>query len=408
MAQISQLGQFVSNALEVVEFKLLRDGQAIEDAESFHPDMAHQIFGEKENIFGYKDLKIQLFYAAGPFDVCLQQSYSKKIDDLKLDGMKADEIEAPIAELMPGGCIFTNLEEFKTQIAKKTAEFKPMGDKVMDFTLKNDSPGGPAPREFVIHRCTLETPGFVKFHAKLESIIFWFVDAASHIVHDHQWDFFLVFEKYKNPKGEERFATVGFTSVYKFYSYPEKIRPRISQMMILPPFQRLGIGSKLIESLYSYYGAEENVTDITVEEPSDIFQNMRSAVDAKLCKNLASFAPEKLKQGLSKEMLEEAKAKYKINPKQCRVVYEILRLGATDRSNPQEYKEYRLEIKKRLNMFYAKQKRDLARAEKRGVNVANARAMLPSEEQHIEQLQLEYKAIEEMYSEILKKVNQQV
>lgn len=162
----------------------------------------------------------------------------------------------------------------------------------------------------------------------------------------------------------------------------------------------------MIEALYSYYGPMSKVTDITVEEPSDIFQNMRSAVDAKLCKSLDSFAPEKLKQGLSKEMLVEAKAKFKINPKQCRIVYEILRLGATNRANQDEYKDYRLEIKKRLSMYYAKQKRDLMRAEKRGVNVANAMAMLPTDEQRLEQLQLEYKAIEEMYLGILKKINQ--
>lgn len=179
-------------------------------------------------------------------------------------------------------------------------------------------------------------------------------------------------------------------------------------MIVLPPFQRLGIGSKMIEALYSYYGPKSNVTDITVEEPSVIFQNMRSAVDANLCQSLESFAPEKLKHGLSKEMLEEAKAKYKINPKQCRVVYEILRLAATNRANPQEYKDYRLEIKKRLSMYYAKQKRDLMRAEKRGVNVASAMAMLPTDEQRLEQLQVEYKGIEEMYLGIIKKINQKV
>ena len=35
---------------------------------------------------------------------------------------------------------------------------------------------------------------------------------------------------------------------------------------------------------------------------------------------------------------------------QCRRVYEILRLRVTDLSNPEEYKSYRLEVKKRLNI----------------------------------------------------------
>lgn len=43
------------------------------------------------------------------------------------------------------------------------------------------------------------------------------------------------------------YATVGYSTVYLYYAYPEHIRPRISQMLVLPPFQKLGIGSKMIE-----------------------------------------------------------------------------------------------------------------------------------------------------------------
>ena len=35
---------------------------------------------------------------------------------------------------------------------------------------------------------------------------------------------------------------------------------------------------------------------------------------------------------------------------QCRRVYEILRLRVTDLSNAEDYKSYRLEVKKRLNV----------------------------------------------------------
>lgn len=217
MAQISQLEQYVANALEVVEFKLskclvslfgvsssfilllhfpfntkVREGQSVEDAETFHPDMAHQIFGDKENIFGYKDLKVQIYYSAGPLDVYVKTSYSKKIDDLNLDGMKADDIDKAVTELMPGGCVYTNLEEFMSIVGKKTPDFKPIGEKIFDFTIANSSPGGPEPREFEIYQCTMDTPNFLKHHGKFESMIFWFVDAASHIIHDPQWEFFVV------------------------------------------------------------------------------------------------------------------------------------------------------------------------------------------------------------------------
>lgn len=55
------------------------------------------------------------------------------------------------------------------------------------------------------------------------------------------------FEKYTNSEGKTMYATVGYTTIYLYYAYPANIRPRISQMLVLPPYQKLGIGTKFIE-----------------------------------------------------------------------------------------------------------------------------------------------------------------
>lgn len=280
-----------------------------------------------------------------------------------------------------------------------------MGDLLCCFDVRvNESPV----RSFEIFACNMETPDFLKYHVKLESFIFWYIDAASRIIHDPQWQYFLVFEKYKSRTGKDRYASAAYASVYQCYNYPENIRPRISQILVLPPFQRLGLASKIIETIYKFYASRKDVRDITVEEPSPIFQHIRSIVDVALCRNLKSFAPEKLKLGLSDEMLMETKEKFKINPKQCRIIYEILRLGVTDRDDADEYKQYRQEIKKRLNMIHHKSKRDLERAQKRGFNVTAAIKGLLSDEERLEQLQLEYQAVEESYLNILRKANENI
>lgn len=55
------------------------------------------------------------------------------------------------------------------------------------------------------------------------------------------------YEKYKNKNGNWCYASVGYTTIYKYFAYPNKTRARVSQMLILPPFQRLGIGTKMLE-----------------------------------------------------------------------------------------------------------------------------------------------------------------
>lgn len=84
-SQSNQVKAFVANALDVVELKLIRDAKDAQDVESaFHPDMAHQIFGQEESIFGYRDLKVQLYFSAGPLDIYFNTEYSKKVCGTRL------------------------------------------------------------------------------------------------------------------------------------------------------------------------------------------------------------------------------------------------------------------------------------------------------------------------------------
>ena len=41
------------------------------------------------------------------------------------------------------------------------------------------------------------------------------------------------------------------------------MRPRISQMLILPPFQRQGLGAKLLNIVERHYWKNSKVVDIT-------------------------------------------------------------------------------------------------------------------------------------------------
>lgn len=45
---------------------------------------------------------------------------------------------------------------------------------------------------------------------------------------------------------EKRYSSVGYVTWYKFFHYPDSIRPRISQFLILPPYRRQGHGSECL------------------------------------------------------------------------------------------------------------------------------------------------------------------
>jgi len=329
---------------------------------------------------------------------CYLLPFFFKVDDLPNNsGLKADDVNV-ITETFPDG-YYTNLEEFLTVLDKKSKTFEPVGEKIVEWKTTDED------RTFQIHLCDSSTASFQKYHARLETFILWFIDASSRIQHDERWRFFVIYEKYTTSEGETRYASVGYASVYLYFAYPDKIRPRISQVLVLPPFQRIGIGNKLIQTIYQHYQKQSDVCDITVEDASEDFQRLRNSIDARMVRDLPAFSADKLKLGFSTDMAKEAKETYKINPKQCRIVYEILRYGVTNKKDKAEYKLYRLDVKKRLNMNHLKEKRDLKKLVERGYKVpADKKMMMPSVEENMDQLDAMYKETEQYYQAVLERI----
>ena len=113
--------------------------------------------------------------------------------------------------------------------------------------------------EFEVYKTDIEAIGFRDFHERIQPFLLFFVDAASYIdVDDDRWDYYLLyvynqcvcvwyfktlthtwfdycncvtvfffrFEKYREA-GTTIYAFAGYMTVYNYYAYPEKIRPRI-------------------------------------------------------------------------------------------------------------------------------------------------------------------------------------
>lgn len=190
--------------------------------------------------------------------------------------------------------------------------------------------------------------------------------------------------------------------------YPDKTRPRVSQMLILTPFQGQGHGAQLLETVHRYYIASPSVLDITAEDPSKSYVKLRDFVLVKLCQDLPCFSREKLMQGFNEEMAIEAQQKFKINKQHARRVYEILRLLVTDMSDAEQYRSYRLDIKRRLISPYKKKQRDLAKMRKclRPEELTNQMNQIEISMQH-EQLEESFQELVEDYRRVIERLAQE-
>lgn len=136
MAHSIDLSKYTCDAVDAVQFKLIREKDDLEDdSNAFGPDMTHQIFGQEERIFGYRDLLISIYYTAGPMYINFSYKYSREVNELPISSVEKlvpDNIVEAIDNALPDVSYFTNIDEFSKMIERNN-EFRPYGEKQLAF-----------------------------------------------------------------------------------------------------------------------------------------------------------------------------------------------------------------------------------------------------------------------------------
>ncbi|EPB79583.1 hypothetical protein ANCCEY_01279 [Ancylostoma ceylanicum] len=293
--------RFISDALEVVWIRFVSDLDSLNDSEGFHPEFAHQHFGDNETIYGYDDLAVNLYYSDASLFLYPELSYSTVVSSVEKD-MKEDNVINKLKDQLPSdqmNMMVDSKEQFQVLLAKQK-NFKPFGELITKFTAKEKC--------FELYKITESSPDFDNFLARVQSLALWYIDAAQ---------------------------------------YTDNTDPL-----------KTGIGAKLLNAVYKDLCSMREVLDVTAEDPADNFVFLRDYVDCINCSKLPEFAPEKLKGGFTTEMRDAAQSKLKINKRQSRRVYEILRLRCTNMKNPDDAKAYRLDVKRRLEAPMRRNERD--------------------------------------------------
>ncbi|XP_025835388.1 histone acetyltransferase type B catalytic subunit-like, partial [Agrilus planipennis] len=261
-----------------IRFVYSVDDVAQRDLPSYKPTHCHQVYNSDETIFGYRSLSVDIYYNALTMNCLLDIRYLKKV---KEDAhTKADNIEKMLSPWLPKGYT-KDKKKFVTKMQKQNSKLLGV---VRESFRKNIAGRGRC--DFKITEIDTNDPDFRDLHQRFQSVIVWYIDAASFIdLSDPKWLIFYLYE-YRN----REYYPVGFCTIYQFYKHPGKIRARISQFLILPSHQRAGLGTRLLKAVYRTFWERQNIADITVEDPSLGFQRMRDIVDCNLLCELYQFS----------------------------------------------------------------------------------------------------------------------
>ncbi|EGC40025.1 hypothetical protein DICPUDRAFT_93443 [Dictyostelium purpureum] len=339
------------NATESTNLKLvwnlddIKEINELENDSSFHPVYSHQIFGEEETIVGYDPLRFNVLFGAGSLISHIDTNYT-------LNSNNITNVEGELLKIFSKQDPPISKESFYKYIEEKEKLFRPPGKKIYEYTVTDKETG--RERDFEVYYGSLSDPQIEKYHERMQIFVLWFIDGSSYVFVEPNWDLFITFEKRKMD-GETRYGLTGYCTVYNFYHHPSQTRERVSQFLILPPYQKMGHGSKLLNSIYNYYknndGLYGPVYDVTVEDPADEFNALRNYVDLKNILDDKLFDNVKLDLNANNtEVFEKIRKSLLIPHKQSKLCLEIFMFSkfiSTPVSDP-KFKQFRISIKKRL------------------------------------------------------------
>ncbi|KIO04034.1 hypothetical protein M404DRAFT_15569 [Pisolithus tinctorius Marx 270] len=282
-------GDWTTDSNEALTLSLVRaqeDKKALrsdESFEQFHPTFTYPIYGEEEKIYGYEDLVIDLRFASGSLAQFLSVSYAKKLDA----SSTVDNAEGILSEFIPPG-YDTDEAMFLSRVEEDAISFKPIGRLVHSYKRSpriHALPDGTSEEtiEYEVYHATLDDPGFREYHRRMQIFILLYIEAGSYINEEEEgWEFVVLYEKRKRANGTPTYHFVGYSSLYNFYCFPERVRLRLSQFVILPPYQRQGHGSELYKAIYNYVLSCPAVSELTVEDPAEAFEDLRDRNDLRM------------------------------------------------------------------------------------------------------------------------------
>ena len=258
-----QLGPWEEDAEGVLRVRLGEGG------EWFRPEFVHQVFGADEIARGYRGLCVGV--TLDPLSLHALVEISFEAEGPK--GTPKDDIPGLLREKL---CLdFTeDVREFRARGERFRESWE---DQVLPQGRCVDSRAARGGGSLSLHRFRPSDSEAVRsWHDRMQPFVLLFIDGGSCIDNrEDRWDLLVAVLEL-----EGRASVAGFATLYSFQQMVGQPRLRLSQVVVLPPFQRRGLGTALIEAFYATAG-EQGASEATVEVPSPPLQAARERVDLK-------------------------------------------------------------------------------------------------------------------------------
>ena len=257
-----QLGPWEEDAEGVLRVRMGEGG------EWFRPEFVHQVFGAEEIARGYRGLCVGITLDPVSLHALVEISF-------EAEGPKGTPKDDVLGLLREKLCLdFTeDAREFRARGERFREDW---ADRVLaQGRCVEPSRAARGGGSLSLHRFRpSDSEAVQRWHDRMQPFVLLFIDGGSCIDNrEDRWDVIVAMLEL-----EGRASVAGFATLYSFQQMVGRPRLRLSQVVVLPPFQRRGLGTALIEAFYAAAG-ERGASEATVEVPSQPLQAARERVD---------------------------------------------------------------------------------------------------------------------------------
>ncbi|KAJ6155375.1 hypothetical protein N7470_005941 [Penicillium chermesinum] len=248
------------------------------------------IFGDEEQIFGYKGLIIRLRFAAHDLRPHVHISYDERFK--AVGETSATDLLGALKPFIPEEALI-NLADYEKAVQEdpEAKDFTPPGKLVYGYEANE--------RKYEIWAGSLADPAVRRLLDRVQVLVSLFIEAGTPLETNdpewtlERWTVFFVYEKIKPPTpAASSYSIVGYATAYRYWLYQRdrteapsiKIselpaRLRIAQFLILPSHHRSGHGTHLYTTIHASCIADPTIVELTVEDPNENFDALRDSAD---------------------------------------------------------------------------------------------------------------------------------
>ncbi|KAI9718689.1 MAG: histone acetyltransferase 1 [Chrysothrix sp. TS-e1954] len=263
---------------------------------TFAPAFTYPIFGDEETIFGYRNLRMKLDFACDTLHPTFTSTHGSVYP--ATTETKADDIKELLQDFVPTA--FENVPSSSST----GPPFEPPGELVEQYNVEE--------KQYGIWSTTLENAVARQIIKNMQIFVPFFIEGGLLLDLDleqtwSRWTIFFTYERYTLPSHPSRtfYSFISYSTAYQLF-YLDRDAPslarsttptdfiappistlfghvpsrfRISQIVVLPPYQSAGHGGRLYNAMTCHARSRQGYSEITVEDPNESFDEMRNLND---------------------------------------------------------------------------------------------------------------------------------